>query len=367
MFNVDYKDLEDIDKWLLSKYNKLLKFVTESYEEYDLNKVARALTNFVSDDLSNWYIRRNRERFWESDLTLSKKCVYQTTYNVLVGLSKMIAPITPFISEEIYQNLTNEVSVHLSDFPKYDESLINEDLEKQMDLVRDLISLGRNVREESKIKVRQPISEILLDKKNKDILKELDSLIIEELNVKNITYVRDLSTYMNFTVKPNFKEVGKLFGKNIKEYTTKLLELTNEEIVKLQNNESIKMTIDNVEYDITNSMVDIRIESKEGFNVGMANNEFVILNVELTEELLNEGLARETVSKIQQLRKNNGFEVSDKINVYFNADEEYFDKINNYLDYIKSETLCNEFTKKENINKEIDINDYKVGFELEKI
>jgi isoleucyl-tRNA synthetase len=279
----------------------------------------------------------------------------------------MIAPITPFISEEIYQNLTNEVSVHLSDFPKYDESLINEELEKQMDLVRDLISLGRNVREESKIKVRQPISEILLDKRNKDILKELDSLIIEELNVKNINYVSDLSTYMNFTVKPNFKEVGKLFGKNIKEYTTKLLELTNEEIVKLQNNESIKMTIDNVEYDITNSMVDIRIESKEGFNVGMANNEFVILNVELTEELLNEGLARETVSKIQQLRKNNNFEVSDKINVYFNADEEYFNKINNYLDYIKSETLCNEFTKKEDLNKEIDINDYKVGFELERI
>lgn len=367
MFNVEYKDLEDIDKWLLSKYNKLLKYVTESYEEYDLNKVARALTNFVSDDLSNWYIRRNRDRFWESDLTLSKKCVYQTTYNVLVGLSKMIAPITPFISEEIYQNLTNDVSVHLSDFPKYDESLINEELEKQMDLVRDLISLGRNVREESKIKVRQPISEILLDKKNKDILKELDSLITEELNVKNITYISDLSTYMNFTVKPNFKEVGKIFGKNIKEYTTKLLELTNEEIVKLQNNESIKMTVDNVEYDITNSMVDIRIESKDGFNVGMANNEFVILNVELTEELLNEGLARETVSKIQQLRKNNGFEVSDKINVYFNAEDEYFNKISNYLDYIKTETLCNEFVIKDNIDKDIDINEYKVGFNLERI
>src|SRR5699024_2909695 len=135
MFDVSYDNLEEIDKWLISKYNKLLKEITSYYEEYDLNKVARSLVNFVSEDLSNWYIRRNRDRFWGSNLDNSKKSVYQTTYNVLVGLSQMIAPISPYISEEIYQNLTGEESVHLSSFPKYDEKLIDEKLEEKMDLV----------------------------------------------------------------------------------------------------------------------------------------------------------------------------------------------------------------------------------------
>ena len=129
MFDVSYDDLDDIDKWLLSKYNRLLKYVTLSYEEYDLNKVARALASFVSEDLSNWYIRRNRDRFWESGLSVSKRGVYQTTYTVLVGLSQIVAPITPFISEEIYQNLTGEESVHLSNFPKYNDDMINDYLE----------------------------------------------------------------------------------------------------------------------------------------------------------------------------------------------------------------------------------------------
>ena len=176
-FKVEYKDLEEIDKWLLSKYNRLVKNVTEAFEEYDLNKVVKYLTTFVGEDLSNWYIRRNRNRFWGSVLDNSKKSVYQTTYEVLIGLSKLLAPISPYISEEIYQNLTNEESVHLSSFPKCDESLIDLKLEEKMDLVRDIISLGRNAREEAKIKVRQPISEVLIDGKNKDILKDFSLTI----------------------------------------------------------------------------------------------------------------------------------------------------------------------------------------------
>ena len=365
MFNVEYKDLEEIDKWLLSKYNRLLKYVTDSYEEYDLNKVCRALTNFVSEDLSNWYIRRNRDRFWESDLTLSKKSVYQTTYNVLVGLSQMIAPIVPYISEEIYQNLTGEVSVHLSNFPAYDEKLIDDKLEEKMDLVRDLISLGRNVREETKIKVRQPISEILLDTKTKDIIGDLSTLIKEELNVKEVVFLEDLSSYMDFTVKPNFKEVGKVFGKNIKEFADKLLELTTEEISKLENGKTITMTIADIEHEITKDMVDIRISSKEGFTVGMDNNKFVILNTTLTKELLNEGLARETVSKVQQLRKNNGFDITDRINMYLDASSEYKENIKDYIEMIKEETLTINLYDKENISDKVSINEYEVGIELE--
>ena len=272
---VEYNDREDIDKWLLSKYNKLIKEVTEAYDEYDLNKVVKLITDFTSIDLSNWYIRRNRDRFWDNLMTTSKKSVYMTTYEVLLGLSRLIAPIASYTAEEIYTNLTGNISVHLSDFPICNEELIDLKLEEKMDLVRDLISIGRNVREESKIKVRQPISEILLDKKKEKVIGELTSLIKEELNVKEVIYTDDLSTYMNFMVKPNFKEVGKIFGKNIKEFSDKLLELSNEDINKLENNESIKMSIDNTTYDITKDMVDIRISSKDGFKAMVVGNNFV--------------------------------------------------------------------------------------------
>jgi isoleucyl-tRNA synthetase len=193
----------------------------------------RAITSFVSDDLSNWYIRRNRKRFWGSDLGNSKKNVYKVTYEVLLGLSKLIAPIVPFLSEEIYQNLTNKESVHLEDYPKANTKLINDKIETKMDLVRDLISLGRNAREEVKIKVRQPLSEAILDGKTKNIIKELTSLIKEELNVKEIVFTDDLSKYMTFEVKPNFKVCGKLFGSSIKEFQTKLMGLTDEEVNKV--------------------------------------------------------------------------------------------------------------------------------------
>lgn len=364
---VEYNDREDIDKWLLSKYNKLIKEVTEAYDEYDLNKVVKLITDFTSIDLSNWYIRRNRDRFWDNLMTTSKKSVYMTTYEVLEGLSKLIAPIASYTAEEIYTNLTGNISVHLSDFPICNEELIDLKLEEKMDLVRDLISIGRNVREESKIKVRQPISEILLDKKKEKVIGELTSLIKEELNVKEVIYTDDLSTYMNFMVKPNFKEVGKIFGKNIKEFSDKLLELSNEDINKLENSESIKMSIDNTTYDITKDMVDIRISSKEGFKAMVVGNNFVILNTVITKELENEGLARETISKVQQLRKTMNFDITDRINMYIDATSEYKENIKDYLDMIKDETLTINVYDKDGIEDKVNINDYEVGFVLEKV
>lgn len=364
---VEYNDREDIDKWLLSKNNKLIKEVTEAYDEYDLNKVVKLITDFTSIDLSNWYIRRNRDRFWDNLMTTSKKSVYMTTYEVLEGLSKLIAPIASYTAEEIYTNLTGNISVHLSDFPICNEELIDLKLEEKMDLVRDLISIGRNVREESKIKVRQPISEILLDKKKEKVIGELTSLIKEELNVKEVIYTDDLSTYMNFMVKPNFKEVGKIFGKNIKEFSDKLLELSNEDINKLENNESIKMSIDNTTYDITKDMVDIRISSKDGFKAMVVGNNFVILNTVITKELENEGLARETISKVQQLRKTMNFDITDRINMYIDATSEYKENIKDYLDMIKDETLTINVYDKDGIEDKVNINDYEVGFVLEKV
>ena len=365
--NIGYEDLELIDKWLLSKYNNLLKYVTESYEEYDLNKVVRSITDFVCDDLSNWYIRRNRKRFWGSTLDNSKKAVYKTTYDVLVGISKMIAPIVPFISEEIYTKLTNEYSVHTSDFPKYEIDKINIEIERKMDLVRDLISSGRYVREEAKIKVRQPLSEALLDSKNESIIGNLSDLIKEELNVKEIKYVSNLNEYMNFTVKPNFKLVGRIFGKNINVFANKLNDLEVSDINKLQNNETIPMVIDDTNYEIDLSMVDIRISSKEGFNVGTINNEFIILDTTLTDELIMEGIARETISKIQQLRKTNDFNVVDRIKVYYNGDSEFTEALNKNIEFIKNETLAKEFILDENLTESFDINDHDVKLKVERI
>ena len=363
---VKYEDREEIDKWLLSKYNKLLKECTNGYDKYDLNQVVKAVTSFVSDDLSNWYIRRNRNRFWSSKLDNSKKSVYITTYEVLVGLCKLCAPIIPYTTEEIYKDLTNEKSVHLCDFPICDESLINDEIEVKMDLVRDLISTGRYVREETKIKVRQPISECLIDGKYKNILGDLVELINEELNVKNVVFVDDLTKYMNFTIKPNFKVCGKMFGPRIKNYQEALSDLDKSDIDLLLKNETITIDFMDERLDIIPDMVDIRIESKEGFNVGMENNKFIILNTELTRELLLEGLAREAVSKIQNLRKTVGLNIADRIKLYFNGDDEVKEAFVMFKKYIMDETLSVEF---EEINSDleiVDINGHNVGIKIEK-
>ncbi|MCR4581540.1 MAG: isoleucine--tRNA ligase [Bacilli bacterium] len=362
---IDIEKRELIDKWLVSKYNKLVKDVTFEYDRYDLNNVVRLITSFVSEDLSNWYIRRNRDRFWSSELDDSKKAVYMTTYEVLTGLCKLCAPIIPYTTEEMYKNLTGEESVHLADFPTFDESLINEEIETRMDLVRDLISTGRYVREEAKIKVRQPLSEALIDGKYKDILGDLDTLIKEELNVKEVVYVDDLSKYMNFTIKPNFKEVGKTLGSKIKAYQEALLDLASDDIDSLLKEETITIDLEGERLDVTPEMVDVRIESKEGFNVGMQNNKFVILSTELTRELILEGIAREIVSKVQNLRKTNGYDIADRIKLYYDGEEDILDAFNQFADYIKDETLATVYEQKKNDNV-VDINGHDVFITIEK-
>ena len=365
--NIPIKDREEIDKWLLSKYNKLVKYCTKGYDEFDLNQVVKAITNFVSEDLSNWYIRRNRNRFWSSELDNSKKSVYITTYEVLVGLCKLCAPIIPYVTEEIYTKLTKEESVHLTDFPVVDENLIDEHIENRMDLVRSLISVGRYVREETKIKVRQPLSEALLDGKNKDLIEDLIPLIKEELNIKEVTFVNDLNEYMNFEVKPNFKEVGKVFGPLIKEFQTKLSNLTDEEITKLQKGESIILELGGEEKEITSEMVELRISSKEGFNVGMENNNFIILNTELNEDLILEGIAREVISKVQNLRKSKDYEIQDRITIYYSGDELVDKTIEQFEDFIKSETLANQIVKKDDLNESCDLNGHESKLDVERI
>jgi len=364
-YNIPISKREIMDKWLISKLNRLIKEVTESYEAYDLNPITRKITDFLNDDLSNWYIRGNRRRFWESELTESKKAVYLTTYEVLLTLTKLIAPITPYISEEIYKNLTDQESVHLSDFPKYDISLINEEVEKQMDLVRDICSLGRDARENVKIKVRQPISEVILPYKDKEIIGDLVSIIKEELNVKNILFIEDMTKYMNYVAKPNFKEVGKILGPKINLFKEELSKLTNDEIEKINTNKLI-MNLDGEEIEVSSNMVEVTINVKEGFCSSNNGNTFVILNTELTEDLILEGYARELVRKIQSLRKEADLVITDRIKVWYNGSDMIDKTMNKFEEFIKNETLALELIKKDNVSEKYSINDIECEIKIER-
>ena len=355
---------ELIDKWMLSKLNRLVKEVTIAYNEYDLNRVVKPLVNFVSEDLSNWYIRRNRRRFWKGELDESKKSVYKVTYEVLVTLSQLLAPVSPFLAEEIYTNLTKKESVHLSDFPKCNESLIDLDVEKQMDLVRDVVSLGRNAREEANVKIRQPLSKVLLDKKNEGVIGNLTDLIKEELNVKEVMYTNETSDYLTYTVKPNFKEVGKLFGKNIKEFSEFVSEFTSEDI---KNIESKTVTYDGVTYNLNKSMLDIRVSAKEGYDVTSDGVNFVILDTTITPELKDEGILRDLIRQCQVLRKNIGLDISDRISIEFNTTEELTNNIiNKYENVISSELLATIEKNNGEVSEYIDEEGNKFEIKIEK-
>ena len=364
-FEVDYTDLEDIDKWLLSKYNNLIINVTEQMEAYDLNKVTHLIQDFVCDELSNWYIRRNRRRFWGSKLDTSKKAVYKTTYDVLVGICKLIAPICPFISEEMYQKLTGEESVHLSDYPKAVKKYINEKLEEKMDLVIELISSARNIREDSKIKVRQPISEVIFEEKYHKILKDFEELFKEELNVKNVIWENDMSKYVTMEYKPNFKEVGKLFGSNINKFSEYLKNITEED-VKVFESGNLHLEFDGVDYLIEPNFVIKTIKSQEGYNAVMLNYKVVVINTVLDQDLINEGIAREIVSKIQNLRKTSGFDIADRIDVTFNGPKEVMSAIKQYKKYIMNEVLAVRFEEDSNAKEELKINEYLMNISISK-
>jgi len=366
-YEIKYEELEEIDKWLISKYNKLVKVVTDAMNKFDATIATREIQNFVSEDLSNWYIRRNRRRFWASENDTSKLAVYKVTYDILVGICELIAPIAPFASEEIYTKLTGLESVHLADYPTYNEKLINEKIEARMDLVRDLISLGRNIREEVKIKVRQPLSEALIDFKNEKLISDLVDLIKEELNVKEVKFIKDVENYMNFIVKPNFKEVGKVFGPLIKEFQEKLLSLTSSDITKLQSGEVIKMTIGDKDYDVDSNYVDIRTNSKEGFDVATDAFNFIILNTELTNDLVMEGIARELISKVQNLRKTKDFDIADRITLYYNGDDEVTEAVTKFDEFIKNETLSTNIEVKFNLTEEVDLNGHTTQIDVERV
>lgn len=367
-FFVDYKRRPELDRWILSKYNQLVKDVTEEMNRYDHMKSVRKIQDFVSEDLSNWYIRRARRRFWGEEMTEDKMSVYATTHEILVGVAQLAAPFAPFITDEIYKKLTGEESVHLSFYPVAKEEYIDKTVEARMDLVRELVGLGRGAREKDKIKVRQPLQKILVDGKYENLIGDMTELITEELNVKEVVFEKQLDQYMNFGLKPNFKVAGPALGGRIKAFGSALANTDPVLIVdQLENNGEACLMIDGEEMIIGKDFVDIQISAKEGFTVSMENNVFTILDTTITPELTMEGLAREMVSKVQQMRKQRDFEMMDQIKIFYNADDEVKAALQVHKDYVMKETLAVELKAIESELVEYDLNGHKTGIDVERI
>lgn len=348
-FDIAVSDREEIDQWIVSRLNSLIKSVRENMAEYEITKAVREIQEFVIDDLSNWYVRRCRERFWAPDLNDNKKAVYQTLYEILLTIAKLMAPFAPFIPEELYQNLTHsleEESVHFTEYPSFDQTLINPELEEHMALVMNIVSLGRACRNKVQIKVRQPLNEILVDGRRREMLQPMENLLKEELNIKHVHYIENLDQYVDYQVKPNFPVLGPKYGKMIKAISAALAKNDAAEIVQtIRSSGLLELEVAGQKLPLTEQDLDIRIQGRTGFTVEMSAENFVILDTELTAELIQEGLAREIISKIQTMRKNANFKILDQIRIEYVSDIEVVSAINTHADYIQEDTLAQEISR----------------------
>lgn len=343
-FILEKKFENELDRWIISLLQSLIKEVTEAMEEYKIYKAIPPIEKFL-DYLTNWYIRRSRRRFWKSENDIDKYDAYLTLYYVLLNFSKIIAPIVPFISEEIYQNLKlpeMKESVHLNRYPVYVEKLIDKELEEKMELVKNVVYLGRALRTANNVKIRQPLKKLFVVnpiKKELEIISQMDDLIKEELNIKEIEYDEDESNMVHLYAKPNYKKVGKILGPNIKKFENALKKLTTSDIVRIQKGEVIEVNEDNFSYKTSLDDITIYREEKKDLKIINEGNITIGLDLELTEELIKEGFARELVNKIQNIRKDINYNVTDRIETKIYSKKELFENIKGFEDYIKNETL----------------------------
>ncbi len=265
--------------------------------------------------------------------------------------------------------MTDDVSVHLSEFPVVNKEYIDEHTERKMDLVRALVALGRRARESVKIKVRQPISQVMVDGKYKELIEDLAPLIKEELNVKSVVFTDDLSEYMNYSLKPNFRTLGPILGKKMGLFTKALSGLNAGEVAaKLDKGESVELMVGDEKFTATDEHILVSVDSKDGFTVGMDGNVFIILETTLTEELIAEGYAREMISRVQQQRKNLDFEVTDFVNITYSCDDEFNTAVEAFAEYIKKETLCENLTREQSVRGEtVTLNGKEVTLDVKQI
>lgn len=372
---IDMNNLSKMDKWLFSKLNITIKKVTDDLNNFKITESTQLISEFV-DDLSNWYIRRNRERFWASGMEQDKINAYCTLYTTLVEFSKLIAPYVPFISEEIYLNLVLSCyddmpkSVHLSNYPKVDESLIDYKLNSEMDVAIKLVELGRAARSEAKIKNRQPLKKMLA-KSDISLDNYYIDIISSELNIKNVEFSDDLSEYTSYIFKPQLKTVGPKYGKllnGIKEYLQNIDSAS--EYTKLKNNGFIEFTIDGENIKLSEDDLIIEASKKEGFITAIEGKLTVVLDVILDNDLIEEGYIREIVSKIQNMRKEANFDVMDKIDVYIYDNDYIIGIVNSHLEMLYKDIMAKSINTikpdADAISKTWDINDQNVNIAIKR-
>ena len=362
--DIPLEERPELDRWILSELHTLIKKVDEFYAEYEPTKAARAISDFTQEYLSNWYVRLSRRRFWKGDYQTDKISAYQTLYTCMVTLAKLGAPIAPFYMDKLYQDLTqvtqkeNFESVHLAEFPKYDESFVDKSLERKMENAQTISSLVLSLRAKEKIKVRQPLQKIMIpvdsEQQKEEILAVAD-LIKHEVNIKEIELLSDASDILVKQIKPNFKALGPRFGKDMKLIAGAISKFTSEDIKKIEQNGVLDVEVNGK--NITLELADVEITSQdiEGWLVANEGALTVALDVTLTDNLRREGIARELVNRIQNLRKDSGFEVTDRINVVLQKDDNIVKAIDTNLEYIKTETLTEELEIMDTVNNGIEI------------
>lgn len=363
----------EIDRWIISLLNTLVADVTRYLENYDPTPAARAIQEFVGENLSNWYVRLNRKRFWGGGLSDDKLAAYQTLYTCLETVAQLSAPFAPFISDRIFTDLNavsgrhSEVSVHLSSFPVADASLVDRDLEEKMALAQKVSSMVLALRRKVNIKVRQPLSKILipvLDPVVKEHIEAVRSLILSEVNIKELEFIEDTTGVITKRIKPNFKTLGPRYGKQMKQISAKVAAFSQADIAQLERTDSWTTEIDGVKIEATAADFDITSEDMPGWLVTTEGKLTVAMDITLTDELRKEGLARELVNRIQNIRKDSGFEVTDKIRVTFEKNDALRAAVSAYRDYIASQVLAVEILETESLTdaatQELDLDDMTV-------
>ncbi len=354
----------EIDRWILSELHTLIKKVDAYYADYEPTKAARVISDFTQDYLSNWFVRLSRRRFWKGDYQKDKISAYQTLYSCLLTIAKLSAPIAPFFMDRLYLDLIRDTkkeffsSVHLAEFPEYDNNFVDKVLERKMENAQTISSLVLSLRAKEKIKVRQPLNKIMIpvvSKEQKDEILAVSSLIMHEVNVKEIDLLEDASDILVKQIKPNFKVLGPRFGKDMKLIANAISGFTSEDIKKIEQNGVFDVEINEKNITLHLDDVDITSQDIEGWLVANQGAITVALDVSITDDLRKEGIARELVNRIQNLRKDSGFEVTDRIDVMLQSDENIINAVSKNLDYIKAETLTEELEIMDHVNNGIEI------------
>ncbi|WP_452601439.1 isoleucine--tRNA ligase [Pontimicrobium sp. MEBiC06410] len=362
--DIAIEERPEIDRWILSELNTLIQKVDEYYAEYEPTKAARAISNFTQDYLSNWYVRLSRRRFWKGDYQQDKISAYQTLYICMVTIAKLGAPIAPFFMDKLYLDLTKTTqteqfeSVHLAEFPKVDETLIDKSLERKMESAQTISSLVLSLRAKEKIKVRQPLQKIMIPVDNaqqKEEILAVSDLIKHEVNVKEVELLDDASDILVKQIKPNFKALGPRFGKDMKAIASEIQKLTSEDIKIIEQKGTLDVECNGKNIILELNDVEITSQDIEGWLVANEGTLTVALDVTISENLREEGIARELVNRIQNLRKDSGFEVTDKINVQLMKESQIVQAVQNNLEYIKTETLTENLEIMDQIDNGIDI------------